>query len=118
MLRYFVLSAIVLLFAQGAQAEKAQKISLAAALVKRTNVSDTQAQEQVERVFSVLRAELKDGNNVEVRSFGNFSVRERARRHSKKSAPGAAEKPSEARRKYPHFVSSESLKVELNPQKK
>ena len=102
--------------ASAARAEEGDAISVEAALRKHLRLSESQAEEQAENVFTAIREQLKTGGAITVSGFGRFSVSTRQSRRTKKTAPEKL--PPEATRRnsrrYPRFTSSASLKEELN----
>ncbi|MFN8392638.1 MAG: HU family DNA-binding protein [Bdellovibrionota bacterium] len=111
-----VLFAALLFSSNAALADEDNTVTLSAALARSKGMPPAQADEQVEKLFGLIRAELKNGHTVEIKDFGRFSVSER---HvtPKPPAPGSPAKAVKPPRKFPHFTSAEALKNELNPQK-
>lgn len=110
---YFFLLSLLPLSAQAVTPE-GDVISLNAALVKNANISESQAQEQVEKFSRVIKQELIKGNTVEIKNLGRFYLQHRK---LVKKNPNDPNKPTEVLRKYPRFTSSELFKNEVNLQK-
>lgn len=85
--------------------------TLAQVLAKNAHLAEPQAKEWSEAVVNAIRTELKNGNTVEVASFGRFYVQQR----ELKPKAGSAGAPGAARlRRYARFSSAPALKNELN----
>ncbi len=110
---YFFLLSILPLSAQ-AITQEGDVISLNAALVKNANISESQAQDQVEKLSRTIKQELLKGNSVEIKNLGRFYLQQRK---LVKKNPNDPNKPTEVLRKYPRFTSSELFKNEVNLQK-
>ena len=87
--------------------------NLVSELQARHNIPEHEAAEQIEKVFSLIREDLKQGRSVEVRNFGTFNVRERITRQ-KKNDTFASPKAPAAKRRYPQFLAANSLKDDVN----
>lgn len=111
---YFFLLSTFLPLSSQAMTPEGDVISLNAALAKNANISESQAQEQVEKLSRVIKQELMKGNAVEVKSLGRFYLQQRK---LVKKNPNDPNKPTEVLRKYPRFTSSELFKNEVNLQK-
>lgn len=117
-----LLSLIMGLVVGSASAEQIYSASdLAAALSKQQNISEAQANAEIERVFTAIRGELKAGRPIMVKNFGRFYtteslVRSRKGKNPAELAKNAAAVPvkSEAKRRYARFSAAEMLKLELN----
>ena len=107
---------VLSLLTASAHAEEDNTVTLSSALAKSRGVPLAQADEQVEKIFALIRTELKSGRTVEIKDFGRFSVTER-KSPVRAVQPGAAPKPAKPPKKFPHFTSAEAFKSELNPQK-
>jgi nucleoid DNA-binding protein len=125
----FVFAAGVLCLVPTARAERMQERGqdkvegspLVTSVAKQAGIPETQAREQIERVFGALRSELIQGHEIQVFNFGRFSTYEReVRARAAKGVPGqaqpagAAEQPLSVRRRYARFAASDNLKLELN----
>lgn len=95
-------------------ANAASDNGLVAQVAKETKVSEDQAQQQVDAVFSALRSELLAGRDVTIKNFGRFEVTERQPRTGRN--PKTGEAIEIGARRYPHFVSSDKLKETFNPE--
>lgn len=70
------------------------------------------AENVVETIFETIKRSLKEGNRVELRGFGVFSVRQRKARQGRNPRTGEEVKVSAKR--VPFFKSGKKLKDELN----
>ena len=92
-------------------ADSAERITLTEALVNRGRLTPSQAHDHIERIVTVIIAELKAGKTVDVEKFGSFSVQ---RRPLHRGAPGSKQKPTTAKRKYTRFRAADAVRAELN----
>ena len=53
------------------------KLDLVNAIVQKTNISRTKAEQAVETVFEAMKSALGRGERIELRGFGVFNVRPR-----------------------------------------
>ena len=70
------------------------------------------AEKVVDVIFDTIKKSLKDGNRVELRGFGVFSVRQRKARQGRN--PRTGEEVKVAAKRVPFFKSGKKLKEELN----
>jgi len=66
------------------------KLDIINAVVNRTGLSKTQAEEAVEAVFERIKGALEAGDRIELRGFGVFSVRPRKTGVGRNPRTGAA----------------------------
>lgn len=91
--------------------------SLVDAVMRHSHISESLAKEHVERVFSAIRAELREGRGVDVPYFGRFRLSERS---ATRRAPRNGKRPKREdaqphrRTRSARFSASASLKEELN----
>ena len=112
----FCVGLISVCSASPAKADENVSESLSAVMVRTAHVSQSQADEQVEKVFTAIRTALKSGKAVEIKNFGRFYVSER-KPTVRKDAVNVPDKMPQAGKKFAHFTSSDSLKLDLNSQK-
>ena len=80
---------------------------------KQAGGSPEQAKLEFDRVILAIKAELKAGRDVTITNFGKFYVQGRDARTGRNPKTGA---PIQiAAKKYPHFISADKFKDELNP---
>lgn len=114
---FFLLGAGLAVLASGVLAPEAahatdESFTLSQVLAKHAHLADPQAKEWSDAVVNALRTELKNGNTVELGSFGRFYVQQRQLK-PKATADGSA--PGAPRlRRYARFSSAPALKNELN----
>ena len=88
------------------------KNELVSAVADEANVSKADAQSAVDAVFAVITKELKQGGDVRLVGFGNFSVSKRAATTGRNPQTGAEVKiPA---RKVPKFSAGKGLKEAVN----
>src|SRR5690606_31791648 len=88
------------------------KNELVSAVAEAANLSKGDAQSAVEAVFSVITGELKNGGDVRLVSFGNFSVSKRAASTGRNPQTGAeVQIPA---RIVPKFSAGKGLKDAVN----
>ena len=88
------------------------KNELVAAVADKAGLSKGDAQSAVEAVFSVISGELKNGGDVRLVGFGNFSVSKRAASTGRNPQTGAEVKiPA---RTVPKFSAGKGLKDAVN----
>ena len=110
----FVFSLLCLLFfARNTYAEEAQTVNLVSELQLKHQMSQHEAAEQVERIFSLIREDLKKGKAIEIRNFGRFGVRV-AKVRQKKVAAFQGPLPEPAKKRAPQFSPAPSLREDLN----
>ena len=63
---------------------------LAQLLVKQIGLNGREAREMIERFYGEIAATLEAGESVELADFGEFAVREKAKRPGRNAKPGAA----------------------------
>lgn len=88
------------------------KNELVSAVAEESKLSKADAQTAVEAVFSVISNELKNGGDVRLVGFGNFSVSKRAASTGRNPQTGAEVKiPA---RNVPKFAAGKGLKDAVN----
>jgi DNA-binding protein HU-beta len=88
------------------------KSELASAVADAAGLEKGKAQAAVDAVFSVITKELKQGGDVRLVGFGNFSVSKRAATTGRNPQTGAEVKiPA---RKVPKFSAGKGLKDAVN----
>ncbi|QPC87461.1 DNA-binding protein HU [Mesorhizobium sp. NBSH29] len=88
------------------------KNELATAVAEQAKISKADAQAAVDAVFSAITAELKNGGDVRLVGFGNFSVSQRAATTGRNPQTGAEVKiPA---RTVPKFSAGKGLKEAVN----
>lgn len=96
-----------------AHAEETPQVNLVSELQLKHQISQHEAAEQVERVFSLIREDLKKGKTIEVRNFGKFGVRV-AKVRQKKAAGFQGPLLEAGKKRYPQFSAAPSLREDLN----
>ncbi|MBS3647490.1 HU family DNA-binding protein [Pseudaminobacter sp. 19-2017] len=88
------------------------KNELVSAVAEQAGIEKNKAQAAVEAVFSVITSELKNGGDVRLVGFGNFSVSKRAASTGRNPQTGAEVKiPA---RTVPKFTAGKGLKDAVN----
>ena len=88
------------------------KNELVSAVAEEANLSKSDAQSAVETVFSAITSELKNGGDVRLVGFGNFSVSKRGASTGRNPQTGAEVKiPA---RNVPKFSAGKGLKDAVN----
>jgi nucleoid DNA-binding protein len=112
--RLLLLGIVFLCPAATVSADDRQTVSLTSALVRHAHVTETQAEEQVQQFFGIIREELRKGKAVEIENFGKFYLSERTWVSKSRDARGSVP-PKTVTRRYPRFTASPTLKAEMNP---
>lgn len=106
----FIVTFLSLSFTASSWAESRDELVLRVA--KQGNISEDQARSEINRVFSAIEAELKDGRNVTIKNFGRFSLSNREARKGRNPRTGAViDIPA---KKYPRFLSADGFKQRMN----
>jgi integration host factor subunit beta len=82
------------------------------ALAKKENLKDKEADQIVNMVFKGFTNALKEGNRIEIRGFGSFSVREYGAYTGKN--PKTGKKVQVVEKKLPYFKVGKELKAKVN----
>jgi len=82
------------------------------ALAKKENLKNKEADEIVNMVFKGFTNALKDGDRIEIRGFGSFSVREYGAYAGKN--PMTGKKVQVGEKKLPYFKVGKELKARVN----
>jgi len=86
------------------------------AFAKEADINRQRAQLIVEAFFEALARNLSEGQRVELRHFGNFSVRGYGSYVGRN--PKSGDKVFVSQKRLPHFKTSLELRQRLNPGKK
>jgi nucleoid DNA-binding protein len=111
-MKYIALTTLLILFGVATSAAAASSEALVKRIASTYEVSQTEARERVNQVFSSVSEELQAGSEVGIRGFGTFWLQDREARMAKNPKTGKAIKVPAKR--YPKFRSSESLKSAVN----
>ncbi|MBP9838312.1 MAG: HU family DNA-binding protein [Proteobacteria bacterium] len=93
-------------------AEEGETINISTAIQKNSKLTENEVKDQLEKVFSTIKAELQKGRVVEIKNFGKFYLQQRVLKQ--KANPKDPNSTIEVVRKYPRFTSSPALKNEFN----
>jgi DNA-binding protein HU-beta len=88
------------------------KNELVSAVAEEAGIEKGQAQAAVDAVFSVITGELKNGGDVRLVGFGNFSVSQRAASTGRN--PQTGEAVNIPARTVPKFTAGKGLKDAVN----
>ena len=88
------------------------KSDLIEALSKKLNLTEKKAIDVVSLVFKGFTNELKKGGRIEIRGFGNMTVRERKSRIGRNPKSGAEVKLE--KRKAPFFKTGKELRLKVD----
>lgn len=80
---------------------------------KHGSLSKREAKRSVETVFEIIRAKLQEGENVQIKGFGSFLVRQKDARVGQNLQSGGTVEISA--RKVVVFKSSRNLKKQVTP---
>lgn len=88
------------------------KNELVSAVAEKAGLSKTEASSAVDAIFDVIQAELKNGGDVRLVGFGNFSVSRREASKGRNPSTGAeVDIPA---RNVPKFSAGKGLKDAVN----
>lgn len=80
---------------------------------KLSGLSEAEAKKNFELVVTAVKHELLAGRDVPIQSFGKFTIQERNARTARN--PKTGQPVQVAARRYPHWVSFDGFKSEMNP---
>ncbi len=89
-----------------------KKSDLVSTLAKMADLSDAKAQDVVDIVFDGFTKALRQGNRIEIRGFGSFSVREYKAHAGRNPRTGNVVKVST--KKLPYFKVGKELQKRVN----
>ena len=93
-----------------------KKSDLVDAISSKSGVAKSQAQEIIESVFDLIGSALSQGEKIDLRGFGTFSVRDSKARTGRNPQTGAAlQIPA---RRVPGFKAGKELRDRVNEAKK
>ena len=88
------------------------KSQLAALVTEKTSLSKKEVEEVINTIFESITSALGDGDKVELRGFGSFTIRDRPAKTGRNPKTGEIVKVPP--KKVPFFKAGKDLKIKVN----